>query len=262
MVPVGPARRHRIGRPRRRDALQPGVAVPARRAHVAGTDAGAGSRPDVATRARALAGPAAVRRDARRDRAGPAAGSARGWRQPAHGVPRIPRGPLEPSTRSTRWPCSTCSTRRSPPGRRTSCPSPVSSSAPTSRCWRTSRSRTVPSTRPRSWHPGRTAGRPGGSSRQLARRLDLDVLGGVDPDECDDETLLRGIAARSRGGYDELADAGPHGVSAPDAYGWVHERVLPDGRWRLAPDEMVHDSARSEIPGPSWCWRRGAGSGP
>jgi anaerobic selenocysteine-containing dehydrogenase len=98
---------------------------------------------------------------------------------------------------------------------------------------------------------------PGASRRpawwvlaQLARRLDLDVLGDVDPDECDDETLLRGIAARSRGGYDELADAGPHGVSAPDAYGWVHERVLPDGRWQLAPDVMLQRLGTLRDPGP------------
>lgn len=74
---------------------------------------------------------------------------------------------------------------------------------------------------------------------QLATRLELDVLSGADPDAIDDETLLRGIAVGSRGGYDELAAAGPHGVRAPDAYGWVHDVVLPDGRWKLAPPELV-----------------------
>jgi anaerobic selenocysteine-containing dehydrogenase len=83
---------------------------------------------------------------------------------------------------------------------------------------------------------------------QLAVRLDLDLLGGLDPDACDDETVLRGIAANSRGGYDELVAAGPHGVRAPDAYGWVHEQVLPDGRWQLAPDEMVERLAAVADP--------------
>src|SRR5690606_22094107 len=29
--------------------------------------------------------------------------------------------------------------------------------------------------------------------------------------------------------------------------GWVHERVLPDGRWRLAPQVLVDDLARHDI---------------
>jgi len=74
---------------------------------------------------------------------------------------------------------------------------------------------------------------------QLARRLDVDVLGGQEPDACDDETILRGIAAASADGYDVLAAAGSHGVQAPDRYGWVHDHVLPGGRWQVAPPSLV-----------------------
>jgi anaerobic selenocysteine-containing dehydrogenase len=83
---------------------------------------------------------------------------------------------------------------------------------------------------------------------QLALRLDMDVLGGLHPDSCDDDTLLRGVAAGSRGGYDALVAAGPHGVTTPARYGWVHEQVLPRGRWRLAPTELVE---RLTAPGVS-----------
>ena len=74
---------------------------------------------------------------------------------------------------------------------------------------------------------------------KLARRLDLDVLGGIEPEQCTDDALLRALAAGSRGGYDEIIAGGPHGVSASQEYGWVHEKVLPDGRWRVAPSSLV-----------------------
>lgn len=74
---------------------------------------------------------------------------------------------------------------------------------------------------------------------QLARRVGVDALGGDDPDTCDDETLLRRTAGASRGGYDALVAAGPHGVHAPVLHGWVHDRVLSGGTWRLAPPEML-----------------------
>ena len=74
---------------------------------------------------------------------------------------------------------------------------------------------------------------------ELARRLGFDVLGGIDPGECSDDVLLRGIAANSRGGYEAIVAGGPHGVHAPSDHGWVHDRVLPDHRWRIAPASLV-----------------------
>jgi anaerobic selenocysteine-containing dehydrogenase len=85
---------------------------------------------------------------------------------------------------------------------------------------------------------------------QLAHRLGLDVLGGADPDTCDDETLLAGIAAGSRGGYDALVAAGPHGIDAPVRTGWVHDQLLPEGRWNLAPRRLVERLRAMRDPDP------------
>jgi anaerobic selenocysteine-containing dehydrogenase len=85
---------------------------------------------------------------------------------------------------------------------------------------------------------------------QLARRLDLDVLAGADADTCTDDDLLRALSAGSRGGYDHLVAAGPHGVRAPDRYGWVHEQVLRDGRWQVAPPELVARLSAIADPAP------------
>ncbi len=81
---------------------------------------------------------------------------------------------------------------------------------------------------------------------ELGRRLGLTVLpDGLDPATCTDDDLLDPLLARSRGGLDAL----PAGVAValPDDPGrdarWVHERVLPDGRWRLVPPVLLADLA-------------------
>lgn len=74
---------------------------------------------------------------------------------------------------------------------------------------------------------------------QLGRRLGLDVLDGLDPDEASDEQLLVRAAAGGRHPPEALQAAGPRGMLIPRPYGWVHERALPDGRWRIAPEVML-----------------------
>jgi anaerobic selenocysteine-containing dehydrogenase len=75
---------------------------------------------------------------------------------------------------------------------------------------------------------------------QLGRRLDLDVLGGLDPDATDDRELLARMAAAGNIPADALFAAGPRGVAGPPPeFGWVHDEVLPDGRFRLAPRALV-----------------------
>lgn len=73
---------------------------------------------------------------------------------------------------------------------------------------------------------------------QLAGRLGVEVLGGVPVDECSDELLNRQLLAHSRGGADALIAAGPHGLGMPREPGWFHD-ALPEGRWRLAPRELL-----------------------
>ena len=71
---------------------------------------------------------------------------------------------------------------------------------------------------------------------QLARRMGGDILGGADPDQLTDERYLGGILGRNA---TEVVAAGPHGVDVPHEYGWVARDLLPEGRWRLAPPELI-----------------------
>jgi anaerobic selenocysteine-containing dehydrogenase len=78
----------------------------------------------------------------------------------------------------------------------------------------------------------------------LASRMGLDALPRGASIDDDDEALLATIAARSKGGVDEVFAARSGTVSEPRPYGWVTERVLPDGRWRIAPEPLVEQLAQ------------------
>jgi anaerobic selenocysteine-containing dehydrogenase len=75
--------------------------------------------------------------------------------------------------------------------------------------------------------------------RELGRRLGVDVLEGLDPDVDSDDEVIRHLMAYSRDGSDALIAAGSNGLTPPRLYGWVRERALPNGRWRLTPPEMI-----------------------
>ncbi len=74
---------------------------------------------------------------------------------------------------------------------------------------------------------------------QLGRRLGIDVLDGIDPETATDEDVLKHFAANGRRPPEELIAAGPRGFVLPRTYGWVHDRVLPDGKWRIAPEALL-----------------------
>ena len=75
---------------------------------------------------------------------------------------------------------------------------------------------------------------------QVGRRLGIDALGGDrDPDDLDDVDVLRGLARGARVPFDEIVANGAHGTTSEPADGWVHDRVLHDGRWHLAPEALV-----------------------
>jgi anaerobic selenocysteine-containing dehydrogenase len=74
---------------------------------------------------------------------------------------------------------------------------------------------------------------------QLARRHGGDLLGGVDPDVLTDEMFLSGLLGHGPLDATEVFANGPHGTDVTIEHGWVHEQLLPDGRWRLAPAELV-----------------------
>jgi anaerobic selenocysteine-containing dehydrogenase len=79
----------------------------------------------------------------------------------------------------------------------------------------------------------------------LGERLGFDVLGaGLTAETATDELLLRRIAERSRGGGDAVF-AARHGVVDSGAvFGWVRG-LLPEGRWRLAPQALVAQLAEA-----------------
>ncbi|MBM3692647.1 MAG: molybdopterin oxidoreductase [Actinobacteria bacterium] len=75
---------------------------------------------------------------------------------------------------------------------------------------------------------------------ELGRRLDLDVLDGLDPDATDGRALLVRLADRAGADGAAVVAAGPRGLPGPPPeFGWVHDEVLPDGRFRLAPAALV-----------------------
>lgn len=84
---------------------------------------------------------------------------------------------------------------------------------------------------------------------KVAERLGLrDVLpDGLVADETSDEDLIRRAADRGRMSFDELEAAGGAVKWATSTFGWVTTRVLPQGRWRLAPDELVAELGRLDV---------------
>jgi anaerobic selenocysteine-containing dehydrogenase len=76
---------------------------------------------------------------------------------------------------------------------------------------------------------------------ELGRLLGFNPLpGGLNVDSCsDDDVLAALITQNSRASFDELR-AAPSGIAVVEPpYGWVRERVLPDGRWQLSPPELA-----------------------
>ncbi len=57
--------------------------------------------------------------------------------------------------------------------------------------------------------------------------------------------IARALAARRRRGVRRR----PHGLDVPVEYGWVHETMLPDGRWQIAPAVLLERLAAHREPG-------------
>jgi anaerobic selenocysteine-containing dehydrogenase len=84
---------------------------------------------------------------------------------------------------------------------------------------------------------------------ELGQRLDLQLLpSGLSPSNCTDDDVLAPIAAGGRSSFDSLRAADQCVVDADAIYGWVREKVLPDGRFRVAPEPLVRQLA--ELPAP------------
>ena len=68
------------------------------------------------------------------------------------------------------------------------------------------------------------------------------------PLDLTDEQFLRGVLARTSLGADAVVAAGPRGVATTVEYGWVQDELLPDGRWNIAPPEMLERLAAYRDP--------------
>jgi anaerobic selenocysteine-containing dehydrogenase len=93
---------------------------------------------------------------------------------------------------------------------------------------------------------------PGGRRRpvwwafgQLAERLGLEALPrGVDVRTATEAELLAPLLRRSVDG-EALMEAPSGAVHSGAVFGWVHERVLPRGGWRLAPRPLLEQLAEA-----------------
>ena len=75
---------------------------------------------------------------------------------------------------------------------------------------------------------------------QLGRRLGLEVMPpGLDPDTATDTDYLTSMTRRARLPFDELIASPTAVVVDGPQRGWVRDNVLPGGRWRVAPAELV-----------------------
>ncbi len=84
---------------------------------------------------------------------------------------------------------------------------------------------------------------------QLGRRLGHTSMSG-DLDTMSDADRLAPIVDKGRTSWEEVSAAPTAVVAASQTFGWVHEHVLPDGRWRLAPIEFVTQLATLPAPPP------------
>ncbi len=74
---------------------------------------------------------------------------------------------------------------------------------------------------------------------QIAKRLGADLFdGALDVDTCTELDVFRHMHGE-RDDFENLLAAGSHGLDIPRPVGWVHEHVLPAGRWRLTPRSVV-----------------------
>jgi len=74
----------------------------------------------------------------------------------------------------------------------------------------------------------------------LAERLGVSALPrGLTVDSVSELDLLGPILERSLGGIDEVVGSASGVVGSGAVFGWVHERVLPPGGWRLGNEQLL-----------------------
>ncbi len=74
---------------------------------------------------------------------------------------------------------------------------------------------------------------------EIASRLDGSSSVAAPTRAMAEDSYLRGMLARSPLGADAVLAAGPHGLDMAVDFGWVHDSMLADGRWQIAPEVML-----------------------
>jgi anaerobic selenocysteine-containing dehydrogenase len=82
----------------------------------------------------------------------------------------------------------------------------------------------------------------------LASRSERPMFGGARLDALSDEGILAGLLGHGPLEASDVIGAGSRGVDLAPAYGWVRERMLADGRWRIAPEAFVERLALHRGP--------------
>ena len=83
---------------------------------------------------------------------------------------------------------------------------------------------------------------------RVAAGLGLDALSGGDPDDTSDDDVLALMTRRARAEFADLREHPGPMIDHEVPFGWVREGVVPDGRWRLAPPDLVGALAALEAP--------------
>ncbi len=86
---------------------------------------------------------------------------------------------------------------------------------------------------------------------RLSGRMGGDLPAGADVDGLTDEGYLRGLLAYSSLDADEVFGAGPRGLDVTPEHGWVHDTMLPGGRWQIAPSVLLERLAAHAGPAPT-----------
>lgn len=82
----------------------------------------------------------------------------------------------------------------------------------------------------------------------LAARSERPMFGGAPIEALTDEAILSGLLGHGPLEASEVLGAGSRGVDLAPTYGWVRERMTPDGRWMIAPEAFVERLERHRGP--------------
>jgi anaerobic selenocysteine-containing dehydrogenase len=80
--------------------------------------------------------------------------------------------------------------------------------------------------------------------KELSDRLGIDI--GLPNGASHDDDILRPMIATGRASFEEVKAAGTAVTSPGRTYGWVH-RHLPDGRWNLAPSDLIEQLSQAYV---------------